>query len=159
MQVHRELGPGFLESVYQRSLAVQLREHGIAFEREVALEVTYHGESVGTYRADFICHGTIIVELKALPSIGRAEVSQLAHYMRATNQTLGLLLNFGSTSLQYQRVVGRQVIPRRHELDADDKPRPESVKFPKANDGKAPNPSVESVFAHTPSQPSHAPFI
>jgi GxxExxY protein len=118
MQVHRELGAGFLESVYQRSLAVQMREHRIPFEREVSLEVRYHGESVGMYRADFICHGAVIVELKAISSIGRAEVSQLAHYMRATNQSLGLLLNFGSTSLQYQRVVGPQVVPRRHELDA-----------------------------------------
>ena len=159
MQVHSELGAGFLESVYQRSLAVQLREHRIPFEREVQLEVTYHGECVGTYRADFVCHGAVVVELKALPTIGRAEVSQLAHYMRATNHGLGLLLNFGSTSLQYQRVIGKRLVPSRHEQDDEGQPAEDSVKFPKAAEEQAPNASVESVFAHTPSRPLHGSFI
>lgn len=150
MRVHAELGPGFLESVYQRSLAIQMREQTVPFNREVGLEVTYHGESVGTYRADFICHGSIVVELKALPSIGRTEISQLAHYLRATNHSLGILLNFGSTSLQYQRVVGGHTLSRRHELDSEvAAEETESGKLRGANEVKTPNASVESVFAHT----------
>lgn len=119
MQVHRELGPGFLEAVYQGALAICLEEQGIPFQREVPLPVTFHGRPVGApYRADFVCYGDIIVELKAIANMGRSEVAQLANYLSATRLPLGLLINFGSTSLDFQRVIGRHAVPRQYEGDA-----------------------------------------
>ena len=118
MDVHRELGSRFLEVVYQRALAIRMTELGIPFEREVPLEIVFHGQSIGVFRADFICHGSVVVELKALPRVGQEEIAQLGHYLTATGRSLGLLLNFGSASLQFIRVIGGKVVPLRHESDA-----------------------------------------
>jgi GxxExxY protein len=79
MLIHRELGRGYLEATYQSALAIEFEERGLPFLEQVPIDVWFRGRQLGgTYRADFVCYGDIIVELKALPSIGRAEVSQLA---------------------------------------------------------------------------------
>lgn len=109
MNVHRELGPGFLEVTYQHALALEFAALGIPFEREVPITLWYRGSRLGgVFRADFSCYDGILVELKALPGLGRSHVSQLAHYLAATGKPLGLLVNFGADSLQFQRVVPRR---------------------------------------------------
>ena len=106
MEVHRTLGHGFLEAVYQDALAREFSLRGLPFRREVELPVLYKGERLNTsYRADFICFDGIIVELKALQTIGGIEESQVINYLKATGIKRGLLLNFGVPTLQYKRLV------------------------------------------------------
>ena len=106
MAVHRQLGNGFLEAVYQEALAIEFNSQNIPFSREVALPITYSGVTLQThYRADFICYGNIIAELKALGRLTGSEKSQVINYLKATNLHKGLLLNFGTTSLEHQRIV------------------------------------------------------
>jgi GxxExxY protein len=113
MRVHRQLGPGFLGAVYQEALGLEFRAQAVPAQEQVALPVWYGAARLKqTYRADFISHGEIIVELKAVASIGRTEVAQLANYLTATKLPLGLLLNFGSTELQFIRVIGRHAEPQ-----------------------------------------------
>jgi GxxExxY protein len=104
MEVHRRLGAGFLEAVYQEALAIEFVEDEIAFEREVDIPIIYRGVQLAcTYRADFVCFGDIIVELKAIKQIGEVERAQTINYLKATEKKRGLLLNFGAASLQKER--------------------------------------------------------
>jgi GxxExxY protein len=106
MEVHGQLGHGFLEAVYQDALATELAAREIAFERELEIPILYKGARLASsYRADFVCSGSIIVELKALGAITGAEESQVINYLKATGIKRGLLLNFGTRSLQYKRFV------------------------------------------------------
>lgn len=106
MEVHAELGPGFLEPVYQEALAIEFAAKAIPFQREVQLPVNYKGQQLSTYyRVDFICFGNILVELKALKIISGTEESILLNYLKATGHERGLLLNFGAPSLQVKRMV------------------------------------------------------
>ena len=103
MEVHRELGCGFLEAVYQEALAVELSRRGVPFEREVELPIIYKGKRLATsYRADFVCSNSVIVELKALGNLTGVEDGQILSYLKATKHEVGLLLNFGTESLQYR---------------------------------------------------------
>ena len=112
MEVHKQLGPGFLEAVYQEALAVELAATRVPFHREVELPVLYKGEKLNTsYRADFVCYRQIIVELKALGSLGGREEAQVINYLKATGIEIGLLLNFGTPSLEYQRFIQSQSAP------------------------------------------------
>lgn len=103
MAVHAELGCGFLEGVYQAALEREFHHQGIAHEREKRLPVTYRGEIIAEYQADFICHGEVIVELKALQKISGKEEAQIINYLKATGLQRGLLVNFGASSLEYKR--------------------------------------------------------
>ncbi|MBI3405588.1 MAG: GxxExxY protein [Acidobacteria bacterium] len=104
MEVHRELGPGFLEAVYQEALVIEFQEREIPFQREVDLPVKYKGHLLQTnYRADFLCYDSIVVELKAVVRLSGTEESQIINYLKATGMEIGLLLNFGSKSLEYKR--------------------------------------------------------
>ena len=106
MEVHRELGCGFLESVYQEAMAVELAGHGVPHRREVELAVFYKGQRLNTaYKADFVCFDTVIVELKALAKLSGVEEAQVINYLKATNGQVGLLINFGAPSLEYRRFV------------------------------------------------------
>ncbi len=103
MKVHRSLGPGFLESVYRNALCIELAEAGLDFETEQDLAVSYRGKLVGTYRADLIIRGHLLVEIKAVLSLLPAHEAQVVNYLAATGFDLGLLLNFGSASLAFKR--------------------------------------------------------
>jgi GxxExxY protein len=104
MEVHRELGSGFLEAIYQEALALELDARNIPFEREVELPVRYKGQELGKpYRADFVCFGEVLVELKAHQSVINPDRFQVIHYLKASGLSTGLLINFGGLQLEYQR--------------------------------------------------------
>ncbi|HRH70612.1 MAG TPA: GxxExxY protein [Flavobacteriales bacterium] len=106
MEVHGQLGHGFLEAVYHEALAHELRLVGVPFVQEIELPVYYKGELLGTrYRADLICFGEVVVELKAIRTLTSVDVAQLLNYLKATGKRRGLLLNFGSPRLEYERKV------------------------------------------------------
>jgi GxxExxY protein len=106
MEVHREFGPGFLEGVYHDAMQIEFTARGIPFARECPVPVTYKGVVLGTpYRADFICHGTVLVELKAIKALSGLEEAQVIHYLKATGLTRALLINFGAPQLEYKRLV------------------------------------------------------
>ena len=105
MAVHRDLGHGFLEAVYQAALEREFTLQEIPFEREVRLPVRYRGVRIAEYQADFICYGKVIVELKALQKLTGVEESQVINYLKATGMNRGLLLNFGAPILQHKRFV------------------------------------------------------
>ncbi len=104
MEVHKQLGCGFLEGVYQEAYALELTLRDIPHRREVELPVFYKGRKLDvSYRADFVGYDDIIVELKALSKIGKVEEAQLINYLKSTGTNAGLLINFGATSLEYRR--------------------------------------------------------
>jgi GxxExxY protein len=105
MEVHRILGPGFLEAVYQKALAHELTLRGIPFERQKELPVYYKGQLVGHYVADFVIDGQIILELKAVSALTKAHEAQAHDYLAATGLRLAIPLNFGAESLQQKRIV------------------------------------------------------
>ena len=106
MAVINELGSGFLEAVYQEALQREFDLRGIPYVREAVLRIMYRGELLNTaYKADFICFGTIIVELKALRQLTDNDTSQVLNYLRAANLKKALLLNFGTAKLAYRRLV------------------------------------------------------
>ena len=109
MEVHRQLGHGFLEAVYQQALALEFSERGIPFRREVDLTVYYKGRALACeYRADFLCFDQVVVELKALGGLVSAHNAQVINELKATGYSVGLLLNFGAPSLEYLRFVRSQ---------------------------------------------------
>lgn len=104
MQVHKTLGNGFQEVIYQRALAIEMIHAGLGFEREKEMDIYYRDEQIGTRRADFFVEGVIMVELKALIRLEDAHLAQAMNYLEAYNLQIGLLINFGSKSLQFKRV-------------------------------------------------------
>lgn len=105
MEVHQTLGHGFLEAVYEAALAHELDLRGIPYERQKRLTVTYKGRVAGEYVADFIVDGKVIAELKATKGLTEVDEAQLINYLKATGLRVGLLLNFGTPSLEYRRRV------------------------------------------------------
>ena len=123
MEVHRSLGAGFLEPVYQAALGWELRTRAIPYDRECEIPVYYKGNllSVG-YRADFICFGEILLELKALSRLTLLHDAQVINYLLASRYPRGLLLNFGSSSLQYKRFAGPRPLVEQSVKSVDDNP-------------------------------------
>lgn len=105
MEVHKILGGGFLEAVYQAALEHELTLRKISFERQVRLPVTYKGFLVGEYVADFVIGGRVIVEIKSVSQFNSAHEAQAMHYLAATGHRLAILLNFGSQKLEQRRIV------------------------------------------------------
>jgi len=106
MEVHKQLGNGFLEQVYQEALAKEFALRNIPFEKEVPLTIYYKDEPLEChYRTDFACYENIIVELKAIDNISRNEESQIIHYLKVTGFQRGLLINFGTSGIQFKRFV------------------------------------------------------
>ncbi len=103
MEVHRVLGSGFLESVYEEALAHEFDLRGIAYQRQVKLNVRYKEIIAGEFRADFLVDGKIVVELKATKGLNEIDEAQLLNYLKGTGYKVGLLLNFGTPSLEHKR--------------------------------------------------------
>lgn len=104
MKVHSTLGNGFQEVIYQRAMAIEMTKQNLSFQREMEMEIFYEGENIGTRRVDFFVEGEIMVELKALINLEDVHLAQAMNYCQAYNLPIGLLINFGSKSLQFKRV-------------------------------------------------------
>jgi GxxExxY protein len=104
MKVHRTLGNGFQEVIYQRCLAIEMEKQGLGFVREQEQTIYYEGVDVGTRRVDFLVENNILVELKAVIKIEKVHLAQAINYLEAFNLQTGLLINFGSTSLEFNRL-------------------------------------------------------
>ncbi len=104
MEVHRILGNGFQEVIYQRALELEMNERGLSFQREYEMDIFYKGERIGGRRVDFFVEGCIMVELKALINLEDVHLAQAMNYLEAYNVEIGLLINFGAKSLQFKRV-------------------------------------------------------
>jgi GxxExxY protein len=106
MEVHRQLGCGFLEPVYQEAMALELKNRGIPYSQELLFPINYKGNHLRhRYRPDFICFDGVIVEVKALSRLSSVEESQVINYLKVTGYHTGLLLNFGARSLEKRRFV------------------------------------------------------
>ena len=104
--VHKELGCGFLERVYQDALEYEFKERGIPYEREKLIQIMYKDKPLGEpYRADFVCYDKIIVELKALSELDGTHRAQVINYLKAAKMNLGLLVNFGEISAKVERLL------------------------------------------------------
>ena len=104
MKVHRTLGNGFQEVIYQRALAIELAKQGLEFEREKEMPIFYEGENIGTRRVDFLVCGEVLVELKALVKMEDVHIAQGLNYLVAYEIDKGLLVNFGAQSLEVKRL-------------------------------------------------------
>src|SRR5438105_11157661 len=99
MEVHKRLGNGFQEVIYQRALAIEMAAQGLSFARELEMEIFYRGESIGTRRVDFLVEGVVMVELKAIIQLEPVHFAQGINYLEAYRLEVGLILNFGAQSL------------------------------------------------------------
>jgi GxxExxY protein len=111
MEVHRALGNGFQEVIYQRALALEMEEQGLGFTRELAIPVFYKGHRIGTRRVDFMIEDLICVELKAIIALDKPHLAQAMNYLEAFNLEVGLLINFGAPSLQFHRLTNKKCKP------------------------------------------------
>ena len=106
MEVHKELGCGFLEAVYQEALGREFKGQEIPFKSQPTIQIFYKGRPLDkTYQPDFVCYDEIIVEIKAISGLTGLEEAQLINYLKATGLKIGLLINFGAKSLEYKRLV------------------------------------------------------
>lgn len=105
MEVHKQLGAGFLEAVYRKALIYELTLRAIPFEEERVLPVYYKGQLLGAYKADLVIDARIILKLKAVSTLTREHEAQAIHYLTATGLRLAILINFGASSLQTKRIV------------------------------------------------------
>jgi len=106
MEVHRVLGHGFLEGVYQEALGIELASQGVQHVREVEFAVSYKGADLERrFRADIVCNDSIIVEVKAANALSRTDEQQLINYLKVTRMARGLIINFGARSLEVRRFV------------------------------------------------------
>jgi GxxExxY protein len=105
MEVHSNLGPGFLESVYEAAMAIELNLRNVPYECQKAITVMYKGEKAKDFFCDFLVGEKVLVELKALKGITGVEEAQILNYLKATGLEVGLLINFGEQSLKYKRLV------------------------------------------------------
>lgn len=104
IKVHSTLGNGFQEVIYQRALAIEFERHGLAFQREMEMDIRYEGQHIGTRRVVFFVEKQIMVELKALIKLEDVHLAQAMNYCQAYNLPIGLLINFKAKSLQFKRV-------------------------------------------------------
>jgi GxxExxY protein len=110
MKVHSVLGNGFQEVIYQRALEIEMRKAGLAYVREMEMTIFYDGEDIGTRRVDFFVEGVIMVELKAIILLEEVHLAQAMNYVEAYKMEIGLLINFGSKSLQFKRVHNNKIL-------------------------------------------------
>lgn len=111
IRVHLKMGPGFLENVYRRALLIDLKRSNIKAETEKEFAVKYEGIEVGIHRLDIVVEGTVIVELKTVDELSRAHYAQVRSYLRATNLTLALLVNFAKERADFRRIESTALSP------------------------------------------------
>jgi GxxExxY protein len=105
MEVHKTLRSGFLESVYEEAMAIELDLQRIPFERQKPVDVFYKGKVAKQFFCDFVIEGKVLVELKAIKRLSETENAQVLNYLKATSLPLALLINFGATSLEFKRII------------------------------------------------------
>jgi GxxExxY protein len=105
IKVHRELGPGFLENIYEEALKIEFSEYDITFDFQKEFKIKYLGIDIGTHRLDLIIDNKIIIELKAVKELANIHYAQLRSYLKATGLKVGLLLNFAKPTLEIKRIV------------------------------------------------------
>lgn len=110
MRVHSELGNGFQEVIYQRALEIEMKFAGLEFNREMEMPVYYRNKRIGTRRVDFFVENKIMVELKAVINLEEVHLAQAMNYLEAYQMEIGLLINFGSKSLQFKRVHNNKIL-------------------------------------------------
>lgn len=110
MQVHRTMGNGFQEVIYQRALAIEFAYQGLDFQREMEMNLFYRKEHIGTRRVDFFVEGQVMVEIKAIEKLEDVHKAQAINYCEAYNISDGLLINFGSRSLDFKRVYNKNLV-------------------------------------------------
>jgi GxxExxY protein len=108
MTVHSALGNGFQEVIYQRALEIEMRDAGLTFNREFEMPIFYKSQQIGTRRVDFLVDGAISVELKAIAKLEDVHFAQAINYLEAYNLEIGLLINFGETSLKFSRLNNKK---------------------------------------------------
>ena len=111
MEVHRILGNGFQEVIYQRALAIEMDLAGIEFKREFEMPIFYRNQQIGTRRVDFFVDNKVSVEIKAISVLDNSHFAQAINYLEAYNLEIGLLINFGETSLKFKRLENKKYIP------------------------------------------------
>lgn len=111
MRVHAALGNGFQEVIYQRALEIEMHEAGLHFEREMNMPIFYKGRQIGERRVDFFVEKKIMVELKAIIQLEKVHLAQAKNYLEAYNVQVGLLINFGSISLEFKRLENIKFVP------------------------------------------------
>src|SRR5512138_3731422 len=108
IEVHKVLGPGFLEAIYENALALELQARGIRFERQLAVPILYRGSEVGHHQLDLLAAGVIVVELKAVKALEDVHFAVVRSYLRATGREHGLILNFAKPRLEIKRVISER---------------------------------------------------
>ncbi|QSV54734.1 MAG: GxxExxY protein [Dolichospermum sp. UKL201] len=108
MTVHKTLGNGFQEVIYQRALVIEMQSAGISFAREFEMPIFYKKQQIGTRRVDFLVEGVISVEIKAVTKLEDVHFAQAINYLEAYNLEIGLLINFGETSLNFKRLTNKK---------------------------------------------------
>ena len=104
INVHKTLGPGFLENIYRKSLCIELLEHGLVFENEKEVVIYYKNNEVGCHRVDILVENQIIIELKTVETLNKAHYAQIKSYLKACNLKIGLLVNFSKEKADYRRI-------------------------------------------------------
>lgn len=117
MKVHSTLGNGFQEVIYQRALAIEMTKQGLSYQREMEMDIFYEGERIGTRRVDFFVEDKIMVELKAITQLEKVHLAQAINYLEAYQMEIGLLINFGSTSLEFKRLTIQKKLENQRNKD------------------------------------------
>ena len=117
MKVHAALGNGFQEVIYQRALEIEMEEVGLKFARELSMPIYYKGKNIGERRVDFFVEEKIMVELKAIIQLENVHLAQAKNYLEAYNMEVGLLINFGSISLQFKRLGNQKFVSKSFSLN------------------------------------------
>jgi GxxExxY protein len=112
MKVHGELGNGFQEVIYQRCLNIEMIKQGLLFSRELEMTIYYKGEDVGTRRVDFLVDDKVMVEIKAVSKLDDTHLAQIINYLEAYKLETGLLINFGSKSLEFKRITNERKLAK-----------------------------------------------
>jgi GxxExxY protein len=116
MKVHSIIGNGFQEVIYQRCLAIEMEKQGLKFARELTMTIYYDGVDVGTRRVDFLVEETVMVELKAISVLGDIHMAQTLNYLEAYKLEIGLLINFGSKSIEFKRFTNEYKLKNQRNL-------------------------------------------